>query len=99
MYARLLMIKLNHNNVKVVADPRAEDVTKIFAFKVSRYSKTQNNNLLSRATAVVFLPQVCLSSRQAQETCLVSLHLTLRVPPSPHLESVRTEGSIGDGVR
>ena len=93
------MMKLNHNNVKVVADPGAEDLPKIFVFKVSRSSKTRNHKILSRATPMVFLPQGCLSPTQTQETCLVSLPLTLRVPPSPHLESLRTEGSIGDGVR
>ena len=95
MSARLLMMKLNHNNVKVVADPRVEDLTKIFVFRVSRYSKTRNK-ILSRATPMVFLPQGCLSPTETQETCLVSLPLTLRVPPSPPLESVRTEGSTGE---
>ena len=96
MSARLLIMKLNHDNVKVVADPRVEDLTKIFVFRVSRYSKTRNNKILSRATPMVFLPQGFLSPTQTQETCLVSLPLTLRVPPSPPLESVRTEGSTGE---
>ena len=90
------MMKLNHNNVKVVADPRAEDLTKILVFKVSRHSQTRNHKILSRATPMVFLPQGCLSPTKTQETCLVSLPLTLRVPPSPPLESVRTEGSTGE---
>ena len=33
MSDRLLMIKLNHNNVKVVPDPRAEDATKNISFQ------------------------------------------------------------------
>ena len=85
-------MKLNHDNVKVVADPRVEDLTKIFVFRVSRYSKTRNNKILSRATQMVFLPQGCLSPTQTQETCLVSLPLTLRVPPSP--PGVCTDGGI-----
>ena len=42
-----------------------------FFFKVSRYSRTRNNKIISRVTPMVFLAQVCLLPRQTQETCLV----------------------------
>ena len=40
------MTTLNHNNVKVVADPQAEDLTKIFFSKFLVIQKHQTTRLL-----------------------------------------------------
>ena len=63
---------------KLLQIQKAKTWPKFFFFKVSRYPRARNNKIISRATPMVFLPQVCLLPRQTQETCLVF--------PSSHLK-------------
>ena len=87
--ARLLMIKLKHNNVKVVADSRVEDVTKIFVFKVSRHSKTRNNKSNSSGSSSTGLPFAQTSARNMLG--VPSSHLKSSTFPS---SGVCTDGGI-----
>ena len=80
------MIKVNHNNVKVVAGPPAEKYVFFSKFLIMKNTKQQEP----------FPPQVSLSPRQTRKTCLVfpSSDLKSSTYPSP---GVCTDGGIDSG--
>ena len=78
------MIKLNHNNVKVVADPRAEDVTKIFFSKflvIQTHETTRSFQSNSSGSSSTGLPFAQTNARNLLG--VPSSHLKSSTFPSP----------------